>query len=99
MTTKSQVGVFAILYLTYVVYYFMRCNYSVWLKALVLEEGFSMGEGGQFASAFETLCGVSKLFGGVLVDLFDPSLVVAACSLVCGLANLLMFQGAISEGA
>lgn len=51
-----------------------------------------MSESGQFASAFETLCGFSKLFGGILVDLFDPSAVVAVCSLVCGVVNLLMFR-------
>ena len=92
MATSTQVAVFLLMYLTYVVYYFLRSNYSVWLKALVQEEGLSMSESGQFASAFETLCGFSKLFGGILVDLFDPSVVVAVCSLVCGVVNLLMFR-------
>jgi hypothetical protein len=46
MASSTQVAVFALMYLTYVVYYFMRCNYSVWLKALVQEEGFTTSEGG-----------------------------------------------------
>ena len=89
MASYRQVGGWALLFLSYVSFYLCRKNYAFWLRSMMTEYHMSAADVGLLGSAFELSFGIGKLAGGVVVDVMNPVVVLAAslaCSAVCNVA-------------
>ncbi len=83
---------FALMYLSYVFFYFDRKNYAFWLNELTRTVGRSKEEVSVFGSVMEMAYGVGKLVAGPLVDSTPPSIVLWSTLALASGSNALMFQ-------
>ncbi|GBG28116.1 Sugar phosphate exchanger 3 [Hondaea fermentalgiana] len=88
----AQAVSFALIYVSYMVFYFNRKNYAFWLNELVRTVGRPKDEVSLFGSAMELSYGAGKLIAGPFVDSAPPALVLAATLAITGLCNVAMFQ-------
>lgn len=95
MASSTQLGVWGLLFLCYCSYYVNRANYSFWVKTVVTSGMMDVSTVGVFGTVFEVLCGICKVFGGVVVDAYSPRHMLAGCLLVCAACNALMFVGPV----
>ena len=83
--TPLQLRVFSALYVSYALSLVVKRNYAFWVPALVSGGWASASGVGLLGFAYESANGVAKVAGAVLVDLFPPSLVLAASLAAQGL--------------
>ncbi len=83
---------FALMYLSYVFFYFDRKNYAFWLNELTRTVGRSKEEVSVFGSVMEMAYGAGKLVAGPLVDSTPPSVVLWSTLALASGSNALMFQ-------
>lgn len=87
---------FSLIYLSYVICYYNRKNYAIWLNDLVNTVGMSMEKASVFGSAMELSYGLGKLLAGPLVDVFSsPSLILYGTLGVSSICNLALFSTGI----
>ena len=68
---------FFLIYWSYVCFYLCLKNYGLFLPPLMEQLGASKAEAGLIGSAWQIASGVTKVFGGILVDLYSPRLILA----------------------
>jgi len=83
----KQVLAWALLFLSYVSFYVCRKNYAFWLQDMMRVYGATAAQVGLLGSVFELSFGAGKVFGGVVVDVFDPSLVLGTSLALSALCN------------
>lgn len=84
---------FPLLYLSYVVCYLCRKNYSTFLRSLVSENALKGIDPAVFGSVLELTYGSGKLIAGPFVDSNDAPKLILVCTLILsGLINICLFQ-------
>ena len=87
--------VFALIYISYVCFYFNKKNYSLWLNHLIAGEGWAPKDAAVFGSTMELTYGASKLLAGPISDSAPPKVILCVTLAICSLVNLGMFQSGI----
>lgn len=84
---RYRIQVFLSIYLGYMLYYFVRSNFSL-AKAYLIHQGFTKTELGLVASALGLAYGISKFVMGNLSDRSNPRYFLAAGLILSGIVNL-----------
>lgn len=84
---RYRIQVFLSVYLGYMLYYFVRSNFSL-AKAYLIHEGFTKTQLGLVASALGLAYGISKFVMGNLSDRSNPRYFLAAGLILSGIVNL-----------
>lgn len=101
VSTIEYVKVFSLIYLSYVVSYLCRKNYSFWFSSLssaaLAKENEGMDEryrtsASLFGSAMEISYGVGKLLAGPVADFFPSSLLLSLSIALSAICNYFMFN-------
>jgi sugar phosphate permease len=77
MLTRAQLITFGLLYVSYALSLVIKRNYAFWKDDLVKEGLSDVSTIGSLGALYETLNGISKVAGAVLVDLFPSSMVLS----------------------
>ncbi|KZL90597.1 glycerol-3-phosphate transporter [Clostridium magnum DSM 2767] len=84
---RYRLQVFLSIYIGYMIYYFVRSNFSL-AKAYLVHEGFTKTQLGLVASALGLAYGISKFVMGNLSDRSNPRYFLAAGLILSGIVNL-----------
>eukprot|EP00729_Bicosta_minor_P013098 gene13098-28877_t len=84
--------VFGFLYVVYMVYYFNKKNYGLFLSKIQKEQGLEKDDVAQMGSAFEIGGVVGSFFGGLLIDSYSPRWILGGALAVSGVINISMSQ-------
>lgn len=84
---RYRIQVFLSIYIGYLIYYFVRSNFSL-AKAYLITQGFSKTQLGLVASALGLSYGISKFVMGNLSDRSNPRYFLAAGLILSGVVNL-----------
>ncbi len=84
---RYRIQVFLSIYLGYMLYYFVRSNFSL-AKAYLIHQGFTKTELGLVASALGLAYGISKFVMGNLSDRSNPRYFLATGLILSGIVNL-----------
>lgn len=84
---RYRIQVFLSVYIGYMIYYFVRSNFSL-AKAYLVHEGFTKTQLGLVASALGLAYGISKFVMGNLSDRSNPRYFLATGLILSGIVNL-----------
>ncbi|WML37301.1 glycerol-3-phosphate transporter [Clostridium sp. OS1-26] len=84
---RYRIQVFLSIYIGYLIYYFVRSNFSL-AKAYLITQGFTKTQLGFVASALGLSYGISKFVMGNLSDRSNPRYFLAAGLILSGVVNL-----------
>ncbi|SFA85036.1 glycerol-3-phosphate transporter [Clostridium frigidicarnis] len=84
---RYRIQTFISIYIGYLIYYFVRSNFSL-AKVYLIEQGFTKTEIGFVASALGLAYGISKFVMGNLSDRSNPRYFLAIGLILSGIVNL-----------
>lgn len=84
---RYRIQVFLSIYIGYLIYYFVRSNFSL-AKVYLIQQGFTKTQLGFVASALGLAYGVSKFVMGNISDRSNPRYFLAAGLVLSGVVNL-----------
>jgi len=86
---RYRIQTFLSIYIGYLIYYFVRSNFSL-AKVYLIEQGFTKAEVGLVASALGLSYGVSKFVMGNFSDRSNPRYFLAIGLILSGITNLFL---------
>ncbi|MBW6410468.1 phosphoglycerate transporter protein PgtP [Clostridium weizhouense] len=86
---RYRIQVFISIYVGYLIYYFVRSNFSL-AKVYLIDQGFTKTEVGFVASALGLAYGVSKFVMGNVSDRSNPRFFLAIGLILSGVTNLFL---------
>jgi len=86
---RYRIQTFLSIYIGYLIYYFVRSNFSL-AKVYLIEQGFTKAEVGLVASALGLSYGISKFVMGNFSDRSNPRYFLAIGLILSGITNLFL---------